>query len=134
MKCEVGDIVKVREDLKSGNYYGTIPYDESFNTIGKTLTIISVNPSGNYNVAESPYIHSVGMFVNAKEQKAMLTLTEVLIEIEGYIEDCIAYDGELWRVYSNGYDKIVVDWEQTLDFLIIRDIDLFERNWYLEQG
>ncbi len=56
MKYKVGDKVRVREDLKCGEYYGGVPFTSEMNKFkGMEFTIARVNNVGCYEVLETLY-------------------------------------------------------------------------------
>lgn len=56
MKYKVGDKVRVREDLKCGEYYGGVPFSSEMNKFkGMEFTIARVNNVGCYEVLETLY-------------------------------------------------------------------------------
>ena len=69
MKYEVGDIVKVREDLKAGNDNDSRLWvtSDMVDLAGKLLTICAVNDYGYYRVEENDFIWADKFFEDEDE-------------------------------------------------------------------
>lgn len=71
MKYKVGDKVRVREDLKCGEYYGGVPFTSEMNKFkGMEFTIARVNNGGYYEVLETPYNFTDEMLEPVEEMSA----------------------------------------------------------------
>jgi hypothetical protein len=66
MKYEIGDIVKVREDLKAGSDFGKDLYvtDDMAELAGQLVTIYDIDDYGYYHIVENDFLWTDDFFEN----------------------------------------------------------------------